>query len=214
MIAVDVELSQSELNFLNTLMEAVTAGNAYKTGAGNHIHKPHFLHLCGIPGSGKSTYAANWIKRNPHYYLVQFDSIMESLPGYETLAGSCPQEAFLKFELPARAIGYKLLECLVENRRSILFDHSAANRNHPALIKTLAERGYAVEMHWLDCSPELACLRVKDRALKNKRHTPESLVYERAQILDELLPIYRSLTSVVEIRDGETKVQRFLPALR
>lgn len=193
MIPVDIELSLSHLNYLEKLLLDL------KTGASQNP-QPHFLHLCGIPGSGKSTYAANWMKLHPHYYLVQFDSIMENLPGYKSLAKHSPQQAFHEFELPARAVGYKLLQALLEARRSILFDHSACNRSHPALIKTLLERGFTVEMHYLPCSTQLACSRVSQRA--NIRHTLHSLVHERAELLEELLPIYRSLTNVVEIAES------------
>jgi pantothenate kinase-related protein Tda10 len=34
---------------------------------------PLFIHLCGIPGSGKSTYASQFLNQNPHYqYFGQF----------------------------------------------------------------------------------------------------------------------------------------------
>jgi chloramphenicol 3-O-phosphotransferase len=83
---------------------------------------PQLIHLCGIPGAGKTTYTNFFLKQSPHFALVQFDSFMEKLPGYrEALARSGSADAFKQFELPARIIGYHLLQALVDNRRHVFF---------------------------------------------------------------------------------------------
>jgi predicted ABC-type ATPase len=157
-------------------------------------NEPTMIHMCGIPGSGKTTYTSQFLSENPNYSLVQFDTVMEGLSGYQSdreLYGLA--EAFRRWELPARAIGYHLLQALVDNERNIFFDHSATNRQHLALIQAVRERGYVVEMHYIDCSPTEASRRVIAREQRIKRHTPPALIHERHELLQELVPSYEGL---------------------
>jgi predicted ABC-type ATPase len=160
--------------------------------------KPRFIHMCGIPGSGKTTYTKYRLAQNPNFSLVQFDSIMESLPGYQPMLEELgPKRAFAHYELPARTIGYRLLSALVQRRHHIFFDHSAANRTHLGLLQALKTQGYQVEMHYLECHPHEAIQRVQKRFSESVgRHTPEELIWERAALLEELLPLYRELVHV------------------
>lgn len=157
-------------------------------------NEPLFIHMCGIPGSGKTSYTQHFLKSNGSFNLVQFDSIMESLTGYQQ---DCQdygiEEAFQRWELPARAIGYHLLQNLVEGKRNIFFDHSATNREHPDLIKNVKKHGYQVEMHFIDCSVKEATKRVKARQATIRRHTPLNLISERKELLEELLPHYKGI---------------------
>ncbi len=155
---------------------------------------PQFVHMCGIPGAGKTTYVEKWLLQNQGYSCVQFDSVMEQLSGYRAdlrERGSAP--AFASWELPARAIGYHLLQALVDSSRNILFDHSATNRMHVDLIGAVKRRNYSTHMHYIQCSPATAMERIKSREKITGRHTPEALIYEREALLQELLPLYRRL---------------------
>jgi predicted ABC-type ATPase len=158
--------------------------------------RPKLIHLCGIPGSGKTTYTNFFLQRNPHYALVQFDSVMEKLPGYRAehaRAGSAL--AFKQFELPARIIGYHLLQALVDNRRNVFFDHGALNRQHVELLKAASDRSYDVEMHYVECGLNEAFARIDKRELSEGRHTPREIVIERHSLLQELLPVYKELVA-------------------
>lgn len=155
---------------------------------------PILIHMCGIPGSGKTTYTHKYLENNDSFSLVQFDSVMESLPGYRSDKESLgPVDAFSRWELPARSIGYHLLQALIENRRDIFFDHSGTARQHIDLIRVVKNSGYTVEMHFIDCLPELAAKRVLVREKLIQRHTPPSLIYERHELLKGLLPVYQGL---------------------
>lgn len=158
---------------------------------------PRFIHMCGIPGSGKSSYTKSWLSNcAENFSLVQFDSIMEGLPGYrQTFENEGAQKAFADFELPARRIGYRLLDELVRRRQNIFFDHSAANRTHLRLLEALKLNGYRVEMHYLPCHPREAVKRISGRA----RHTPEELIWERNTLLEELLPLYKAIVHVIQV---------------
>ncbi len=153
---------------------------------------PRLVHLCGMPGSGKTTYAEQFRLREPGFALVQFDHVMESLSGYRVdKLEKGPVHAFKNWESPARAVGYRLLQALLERRHDVLFDHSAASHNHLTLIDTARAWGYSVEMHYLSCSVQLCLERVREREAKIGRHTPPRLVVERQVLLDELLPCTR-----------------------
>jgi predicted ABC-type ATPase len=155
--------------------------------------KPTLIHLLGIPGSGKTTYATKLLNTVfTSYSLVQFDSVMESLAGYQNDKKQFGLvNAFTNWELPARAIGYHLLQALVENSRDVLFDHSASFPSHLQLISKIKEKGYKVEMHRIECPPLVAVKRVKDREKIIERHTPEALIWERETILEKLIPRYK-----------------------
>ncbi len=155
---------------------------------------PRLIHMCGIPGAGKTTYATDWLARNSAFVSVQFDAVMAKLSGYQkdrVVLGL--SESFKVWELPARAIGYHLFQSLIENRRNVLFDHSATSKQHIDLINRVKNKGYTVEMHYLNCAPEEALRRVKEREKTIQRHTPESLIFERHELLPELLPEYKMI---------------------
>ncbi len=154
--------------------------------------RPTLIHLCGIPGAGKTTYANALHKVRRDLACLQFDAVMEQLPGYQIDKSRLGlQQAFERWELQARVIGYELFHGLVSGGRDILFDHSASSRLHLDLIRDVQSKGYIVEMHYIECTPEEAIRRVKRRS--SQRYTPEQLVYERHKLILELLPAYKEL---------------------
>lgn len=171
----------------------------------NKSEEPRLIHLCGIPGSGKSFYAQNYIESQPRFALVQFDTIMENLSGYQSElknTGSCT--AFTRWELPARSVGYHLLQALLENERNVLFDHSAAFRNHVDLITKAKNWGYTVEMHYISCSLKTAKKRIREREITTQRHTPEHLLQERYDLLEALIPFYKkTVHTFIEMQSPE-----------
>lgn len=185
---IEIEPIRSDLvESANALMQTTLAATEF-------VSKPRFIHMCGIPGAGKTTYTNYFLKRNPQFALVQFDSVMEALPGYfDSVATDGPEQAFAQFELPARVIGYHLLNSFVENSRHVFFDHGAMNRKHVDLLKSLCGRGYKVEMHYVECDINEAFGRISHRETEEGRHTPRDIVLERHALLQELLPIYKGL---------------------
>lgn len=158
---------------------------------------PRLIHLCGIPGSGKSRYAEQFLLGDTNFALVQFDGVMANLAGYKRDCVTIGLiEAFKVWELPARAIGYHLLQALLENKRNVLFDHSASFRDHLDLIEVVKGWGYVVEMHYLDCPPTVAWERVRAREAVIQRHTPERYIWDRLALLEELIPLYRQKVDV------------------
>lgn len=154
---------------------------------------PRLIHLCGLPGSGKTTYARNLAKAHPNFWHMQFDHIMQSLPGYQhTLSTEGTVAAFAQWEQPAAQMGYRLLKMLITEKRNILMDHSAAHPQHPQLIKLCKSLGYYIEMHYLDTPVETVLSRVREREIETGRHTPAQLIHDRHALLQKMLPSYQA----------------------
>lgn len=167
--------------------------------------KPLFIHLAGIPGSGKSTYAKRLLGqsgRSP-IALVNFDDIMERIPAYQAERVHDPAAAFKRWEIPARAIGYFMLLALIEGKRNILFDNGAAVPAHVELLRRCKEeRGYRIEMHYLKCSFAEAWRRIQLREAETGRHTPQAYLEDRQKILWELLPKYQKIVDRFHSESG------------
>lgn len=153
---------------------------------------PKLIHLCGLPGSGKTTYALKLAEKLPHCWHLQFDHIMQSLPGYQqSLAEAGASAAFALWEKPAAHMGYRLLRVLIAAKRSILFDHSAAHPQHPYLIDHCKAAGYHTEMHYIETPVDTVLTRIKAREVKTGRHTPDRLVHERYALLQHMISGYQ-----------------------
>ena len=156
--------------------------------------RPQLIHLCGIPGSGKSTYANDLKQTHIDHYVLSFDDIMSQLPGYKS---DCMElglkQAFVNWELPARGLGYFFLQRLLRKRRSVIFDHGAANESHLVLLEQIRNLPYRIELHHVTCSMATAYSRTRKRERMTKRHTPKHYITERAKLIDQLLPKYRKI---------------------
>ena len=107
---------------------------------------PLLLNICGIPASGKSYWAEEWLSENGPCLHIAFDAIMEALSGYQADYSLDRENAFLRWELPARFLGYRLLLLGLRNGWPILFEHSNALREHVDLYKKIKSLGYRIHM--------------------------------------------------------------------
>lgn len=156
---------------------------------------PTFVQVSGIPGSGKSTFCG---RQYPNALLVQFDSLMMNIKSYQT---DCQclglAEAFSKWEMPARVIGYELIRRLIAQKVSFVLEHSGVNPAHVKLINVLKKQGYQTQMQFLECDLSEACRRVEEREKKISRHTPKSLIEQRAKASKDYLEQYKKITDDV-----------------
>lgn len=155
------------------------------------LEAPLFIHVSGIPGSGKTTYIDHNMRKNT--VRIQFDAIMKQLPGYEeSVQKEGLAKAFEKFEMPARVIGYELLDRALRQRCNIVFEHSL-NPVHLDLYRYLNDNGYETNLVFMDCSPEEALQRVKERESRIGRHTPEDFIFGRYKTAQQLLPTFKDI---------------------
>ncbi len=186
---------QRHEDFLNKSFSAETAADIITSALKNAPRRenPTILHMLGIPGAGKSTYVSS-LNQNGKV-LVSFDKITEMIPSYQNdrkeLGAS---EAFAKWELPARMLGYHILHEAVSNRQDIIFDHGGSREDHVAFLCAIKrELGYKIEIVHLDIEQTASAERVQTREQNGGRHVPPSYIPERHGVIERLLPHYRDI---------------------
>lgn len=162
--------------------------------------RPILVQVGGIPGAGKSTFC-RYFQNSKSIYL-SFDEIMESITGYRQdiyLLGG--EESFKKWEMPARVIGYEVLRRALISKLNIFFEHSGVNNAHIELFKNVKLLGYRTEINYLLCKPQIAIERTIEREKQTKRHTPKSLVEERAALIKKYIDKYKKIADHTYIYD-------------
>lgn len=156
---------------------------------------PEIFHTLGFSGSGKSTlleYCHTQQEVFPaHAFFLGFDRIMESCEAYQKDYESLgAEEAFLRWEIPARALGYELLQEALKRKLHIVFEHSGARQDHVELLRHIKnDLGYKVTIMDTQRDPEKALEYSAQRA----RFQPIDYVLERKKAVDQLRPLYRAL---------------------
>ena len=179
---------------LSDLPPALQQGIAALCDNAVPVARPYLLHTIGVPGAGKSALLAALQHVLPEAVPLSFDRIMTELADYRQLAAQDGQRAFQTFEVPARQAGYHALQRLLQRRASILFEHSAAAPEHPALLRHAKALGYRVVMAQLQVSLDSAVQRVRTRG---GRHTPSDYIPARARLIAELLPAYEAIADAI-----------------
>lgn len=163
--------------------------------------QPYFVQIGGIPGAGKSTFCRQYKDKSAIY--ISFDKIMESLQGYQKdLQTLGSVEAFKRWELPARVIGYEVLSRAIEKKINIRLEHSGVNEAHIELFKSLKKLGFKTEVDFILCQENIAYQRTLEREQRTQRHTPKSLIEERSAKVKEYLPKYKSIADTLNIYDS------------
>lgn len=157
--------------------------------AGQKVGKPFILHTIGVPGAGKSTYIRTLDKTN--IVVVSFDDVMEAIPNYQQDKKNLgAEEAFGKWEVCAREIGYELLFQAIEKQLNIIFDNTASRPDHVDLMTELKKQGvYKLRFLYFPISEELAIAR----AAKRERYLPPHYIPERRKKIEALLPAFKAL---------------------
>lgn len=179
------------------LHELERVRHSYLKRALNGAKERYLINVSGIPGSGKTTYCKKILKNIPHFNYISFDEIMESILYYNLDVRVNPQEAFLRWEVPSRVLGYEILIELLQKGYPVLFEHSSANYEHMELFKYIKENlGYKVEMHFVPITLKDALVRVKKRERITKRYTPEEIIVDRKFFLQKTLSDYKKVVDV------------------
>lgn len=184
---------------LAALPPALQAALAAEQGRAVTQAQPVLVHSIGVPGAGKSSLLAALMAQLaaqltalPHH-LVAFDRLMQQMPDYQTEAQQNPSMAFARHEMTARAAGYALLQILLARRAHILFDHSGAHPDHPALLRQAKQLGYRIMLVHVTTAETEAAQRLVQREADEGRHTPPHYIGARAALIDGLLPSYRQI---------------------
>lgn len=109
------------------------------------MNRPTLILLCGIPGSGKTTYAERYIKEHPDTVHLSSDKIREELWGNEATQGDNNQVFSL---MQSRAI-----EAL-NNGQDVVYDATNVTRKDRSYIITLCPKFAKIECHVIWASIE------------------------------------------------------------
>jgi predicted ABC-type ATPase len=151
--------------------------------------------MLGIPGAGKTTFLnileANWIGPDKPY-LLGFDQVMQAMPEYQAEPDKI--KAFDLFELPARQKGYQILEDLIADRKSLLFDNGGSAATHLNILSSAREKGFTIILVSIETPVEVAQRHIDQRSITEGRHTPMHYLEDRAQKIQALASDYRNIT--------------------
>lgn len=163
--------------------------------------EPELLQVSGIPGSGKSTFCAQNSQQG--FLYLSFDRIMTQLSGYQQeLRQNGAVQAYSKYEMPARIIGYEILRRALSRNLNIMLEHSGTNKAHLELFKNIRKKGYKTAVDFIICDTKLAVKRAQEREKKINRHVPEQLIVERAAKFSEYVVAYQKQAGKVSFFDG------------
>jgi len=165
------------------------------------VEKPEFIQVSGIPGAGKSSYCKAHML--PNYLYISFDKIMLSLKSYQDmLIKKDVKMAYYSYEMPARVIGYELLQRALKLQLNIMLEHSGTNKAHLELLKNIKSIGYKTTINFIVCDKDCAIQRAEKREEQEGRFIPKAVINERLKNLDYYFKEYSKLTSNIKIFDG------------
>ncbi|KXX71590.1 zeta toxin family protein [Flammeovirga sp. SJP92] len=157
--------------------------------------KKIFIHMAGLPGSGKTTYCKeNILKEYDTEEIVYlgFDDVMEKISYYQIDKEINTTIAFSNWEIPARILGYEILAEAYEKGLSVILDNGGANPKHVEIINAFKESGYTTKMFYLNGKPEELIDRIKEREKVTKRAFPIERLGPRYESLLENINIYKN----------------------
>jgi predicted kinase len=102
------------------------------------MNRPSLIILCGIPGSGKSTYAKSYIEQNVDTIHLSSDAIRKELYGDENIQGN-PADVFSLMQKRA-------VEAL-NNGRNVIYDATNITRKDRASIIGICPKFTNIECH-------------------------------------------------------------------
>jgi predicted ABC-type ATPase len=159
--------------------------------------KPQCYVIAGPNGSGKTTFAREFLQRHVHCVnFVNPDLIAMGLSPFD------PGRAMTRAgRLVLQEIRHK-----VSQREDFAFETTLAGRTYLIEIKSIRDAGYAVHAFyvWIP-SPELAISRIRDRVESGGHNVPDQDVHRRfGRSLKNLLTVYRPLFDTLHFFDNAT----------
>ena len=125
---------------------------------------PSLILLVGIPGSGKTTYAKNYIERNANAIHLSSDAIRKELYGDENIQGN-PAEVFSLMQKRA-------VEAL-NNGCGVLYDATNITRKDRANIIGICPKFAKIECHIIWAPIEVCIQRDAERDFRRLIMTRE-----------------------------------------
>ena len=145
--------------------------------------------LVGISGSGKSTFATNYIRENPNTLRINRDDIRKTLVG--SLDGYYQRKDFNLIEFTINTIENGIFSEIAHNKSNIIIDNTNLKQSYINRWISLSEvYKYSVQFKLFDISLEEAQIRVAHR---EKMHSFEDLGY-----IDKQFEQYKQIKKYLE----------------
>jgi predicted ABC-type ATPase len=122
--------------------------------------------LGGGTASGKSTLEKLLSDRDPNTVLANTDAIKNRLPEYREWQKSDPQNASKRVHDEASGITKDVVKAASDQNKNIIVDSTTAGGDDAARIQDLKDKGYRIELHFVDIPTDLAQVR-EDFRYKN-----------------------------------------------
>ena len=136
------------------------------------MNRPSLILLVGIPGSGKTTYAKNYIEQNPNTIHLSSDAIRKEFYGDENIQGN-PGDVFSLMQKRA-------VEAL-NNGSNVLYDATNVTRKDRAGIIGVCPKFAKIECHII-WAPIETCI---ERDTKRERTVGK-------EVIDRILKIFQA----------------------
>lgn len=138
--------------------------------------------LIGLPGSGKSTWAARFRTDNPGYLLVSTDSLRAEIYGDEAIQGSWPTV----WSVVQQRWRYGLVGIQQGSLKGVIYDATNVRRRYRRQVLTAArESGFAPLLaYWFDVPLDVCLTRNSLRS----RQVPEAVLHRMDRYLQAAPP--------------------------
>lgn len=175
-----------ETSVVNTEFESIIAEELAERQPSD---APELINFMGLTASGKTTQAMRYLAKYPGHVFVAFDDIMEKLSHYRCDFEADREKAFLRWEIPARAMGYVLLDRAIERRLPVVFEHSNSMAEHVELYHEIEAMGYQIHIRYLNAPLALLLRRLPGRM---RYFSPEKII-ERQRTVEQILGRYKEI---------------------
>ncbi|MGC9505643.1 AAA family ATPase [Baaleninema sp.] len=137
--------------------------------------------LVGLPGSGKSTFAEEWVKRDRRYTVVSTDAIRDRLYGDEAIEGHWP-------DIEAEVM--RQIQEALDGGSSVIYDATNARRSHRlAFLERVRELFGDRSPDWIAWYLEVPLVTCKQRNHQRRRTIPTHVIDDMAEHLHPFEPI-------------------------
>ncbi|MBO9998128.1 MAG: WYL domain-containing protein [Cyanobacteria bacterium SID2] len=137
--------------------------------------------LVGVPGSGKSTFAKEWVKRDPIYNIVSTDAIRDRLYGDETIQGHWP-------DIEAEVM--RQIEQSIASDRPVIYDATNAQRAwRLAFLENVQQLEFDRSPQWIAWHFDISIVTCKQRNHQRRRVIPTHIIDEMAEYLHLFPPV-------------------------
>jgi predicted kinase len=128
--------------------------------------------LIGLPGSGKSTFAARMLAQQPRYNIVSTDEIRQKLYGNSATQGHWPD---IEMQVLVQ------IKAALQNGYPVIYD--ATNFKHTHRIDLLQKLSHFSNVSWIACYLQTPLEQCKERNRQRDRQVPEPIIETMAHSL-------------------------------